>query len=228
MAAQLTKPRFSRKQIDSALNSLPILPSSAIQVIAALNNPVVSLREIETAVSQDPVLAAHILRLANSAMMPFREEVRTVAAAINRIGFDLTKMHVLALTVGKIFSSNKLKQVWSHSLDAAQTARQIAKIASIPPEEATLLGLIHDVGRIALSALGKEFDIEYAQLLRQGMSSIATEEQLCGITHAQAGAKLLERWRFPADFCEAVQHHHAPTRNETPFSAVLYITEASL
>ena len=229
VAVQLIEPRFGREQIAAALTTLPTLPSFAIRVISTLNNPRVSVRDIEVEVSRDPVSAAHIMRLANSASMPFREEVRTLGAAIQRIGIDLTKTQVLACAVQKMFASTKLKQVWNHSLEAAQRARQIARLAKMSIGEASLLGLVHDVGQIAFSSL-PAFDLEYARLQEQGLTGIAIEEQLCGVTHAQAGADLLASWGFPFDMCEAIRIHHShlATRNANALSALLYLTEAGL
>ena len=49
---------------------------------------------------------------------------------------------------------------------------------------------------------------------------------MLGITHAEAGARVLEAWKFPAPFCEAIaNHHHSLSPRETPTTRCLIAAE---
>ncbi len=219
---------FTSRELSEARTRLPILPSSAVQVIAALNNPLVDAREVERAISQDPTFAAHIIRLANSGSFAIREPARSLESAIRRIGFERTKLYVVALSVGKMYSSPQLRKIWDHSLVVAQIARQLARASGQSEEEAALLSIIHDIGLIALFALGAAFESAYLELQVSGMPSVAAEEHLCGVNHAEVGADLLASWKFPKDMSEAVRHHHSPSQAQSPFASLLHLAESWL
>jgi HD-like signal output (HDOD) protein len=102
----------------------------------------------------------------------------------------------------------------------------VAKLSPrVNPEEALLAGLVHDVGRLALSLLPEEFQSRSARLLAKGCTLSQVETALCGATHGELGARALERWNFPRDLVEAVRFHHQPERSSSLLAAVLYVTE---
>ena len=220
--------RVTEQELKAAQNQLPVLPSLGVQIIAALNNPHADSRDIERAVSRDPVLALHIVRLANSAAFPLREPARSLGTAIQRIGFDATKLHVFALIIAKIYSAPRLRGIWDHSVKAAQVARQLAKAANIAPNEVALLSLVHDIGRIVMFAVGEAFESAYAKLQTFDLTEVEIENRLCALNHSEIGADLLRTWHFPEDMCEAVRYHHQPSAGMSSLSALLFLAECSL
>jgi HD-like signal output (HDOD) protein len=95
------------------------------------------------------------------------------------------------------------------------------------PEEAVLLGLTHDIGRIAIQTLPRAFAGVFTRLTERGCAPGYTEQMLFGMDHAEIGARILESWQFPGHFVEAVRFHHrpadsAPAREQ---SAALYLAE---
>jgi HD-like signal output (HDOD) protein len=73
---------------------------------------------------------------------------------------------------------------WLRSLTIAHAASQIAKASRLGhPDEHFSAGLMHDVGRLALAKSGRD-----------------------GVSPQEAGAAILERWRFPAGVVAAALH----------------------
>ena len=218
--------RFTLDDIAQAKRRLPPLPSSTMQIISAINHPLADTRQVESAISRDPLITAHLIRLANSAAFSVREPARSLESAIWRIGLETTRLHVLALSIGRMYSSPPLRKMWEHALATVQITRQIARQAGQSVAEAALLSLVQDIGLLVMFGLGKTFESAYLQLQQSGLTSVASEQQLCGLNHAQLGAELLSDWNFPDDMCEAVLYHHSPSHTKSRLAAVLYLSES--
>lgn len=99
---------------------------------------------------------------------------------------------------------------WRRSLTAALAARDIALRMAYPyPEEAYLAGLLHDLGRLALLEAAPA---EYAScfLAPDDAKLCWTEQRTLQITHGEAGAWLIERWRLDSFLADSVLYHHEP------------------
>jgi HD-like signal output (HDOD) protein len=222
-------PNFSDRDLVNVRSKLPHSPQNALQVIAALRNPNVNFSRVEELTHQDPTLATHLIKLANSPLFYAGGEIRTVSRAILHVGLDRAVRHLSAVVLKKLFSPPELHKVWNHSVLAAQINRQLSGICRYPePDELLLLGLIHDVGQIVLFSLGESFSQAYRQLRRQGHYPVEIERKLLGKSHAEIGADLLMSWSFPEDMIEAVRHHHSPSYSVLPFTSFLYVTESWL
>jgi len=103
---------------------------------------------------------------------------------------------------------------WLHSLAVAIAAEQIAEAhrqPDLPPDEAFVCGLLHDIGKLALAhALPKA----YAKVVRlahcQQVNIAQAERQLLGLDHHTAGKRLAEQWRLPHRLMDAVWLHGSP------------------
>jgi signal transduction histidine kinase len=104
--------------------------------------------------------------------------------------------------------STDLRAFWKRSLAAAVLARDIARRMEYPHlEEAYLAGLLHNVGRLALLATApKEYAFNFTA--RDDEDLCAVEQRTLQITHAEAGAWLVERWQLDSFLADAVLYHH--------------------
>ena len=89
-------------------------------------------------------------------------------------------------------------------------ARDAARMLDyVHPEEAYLAGLLHNVGRLALlAAAPKEYAFNFTALDDEDLCAV--EQRTLQITHAEAGAWLIERWQLDSFLADAVLYHHEP------------------
>ena len=102
---------------------------------------------------------------------------------------------------------------WTHSLGVAYLTRSLAYMVKISQEEiefAYLCGLMHDTGILVFDHLIPD---EYSEFLGTIKSSDITlaenEAETFGITHAELGARFIEKW-WPVSpgLVEAIRIHH--------------------
>ncbi len=133
---------------------LPSLPEITLRALEACHQEA-SYRQISDIVSADTALVARILALANSALYGPLTQVRSVDQALLRLG--TRRFHTLLMTValGQLLFElgaeewQQLRDFWRHSLTTALTARALATLTAYPePDEAFLLGMLHNIGEL--------------------------------------------------------------------------------
>jgi len=132
---------------------LPTIPRVVQQLIAALRDPDVDTRKIGEALSQDPVLSAKVLRLANSAFFGGQRSMASIDAAVALIGIQALNRLIVACGVSSSFKEIPgldLRVFWRDALIAATAANKLAPRLQADAEEAYTCGLLHGTGHLIL------------------------------------------------------------------------------
>ncbi|MES1228082.1 MAG: HDOD domain-containing protein, partial [Armatimonadota bacterium] len=103
-------------------------------------------------------------------------------------------------------------EMWRHAFATAVGAQHIAGLSRRVKEDvAFTAGLLHDIGKVALS-VWIENKIQaiafYAQ--REKISFDEAERKVLGYDHTQVGEHLAKAWNLPDEICEVVRFHHHP------------------
>jgi len=159
----------------------------------------------------DPAFAGDILFLSNSALFGFPSRVLSLRQAIPLLGLDRIK--ALAVTAAMRSFLGKpgpvLRQCWRHSAACAIIAEEISPIFKTPGDAAYTLGLLHDVGRLALL---KAYPSESSNLLRKSYNNAeeARQAELAAMTvdHCMVGSWLAKSWSLPQEFSTVCGRHH--------------------
>ena len=183
--------------------TLPSLPSVAMKLLEVTRDPDLELSQIADVVQHDQALCSKILRTVNSSYYGLAKPCPTIPRALGYLGLNTVKSLVLGFSLVESTSGTNtefdLLHYWRRCLLAAAAARRIARITkNVDPEEAFLAALMEDIGMLAIyEAVGPR----YLETVRQTggaheyLSTLETEG--LGFTHAEAGARLAERWRLP-------------------------------
>jgi putative nucleotidyltransferase with HDIG domain len=187
----------------------PRLPDAAVKLLDLSKKSNVDLRQIQKVLEEDQMLAAEVLRVAQSAAYTgtATTPVRTLEEALLRLGLTRVTelfMHAsLNLRVFRVKAYQKHMDVLQqHSLLVAQLSRQLSRRTALYDEHSFLCGLLHDVGiagsLIAIAeGAGKagppSFDLIWPALKE---------------AHAKAGATLARFWQLPAEVAFVLKQHH--------------------
>ena len=217
----------SRADVSRVIDRLPIFPRAARQVVKKVSNPEVTVHELETVASLDPVLSGLIIQTANSAYFSPARPIASIQHGVAYIGVEIARKVLLAATIRGNFASMRLHQLWNHSLDVAQAAEQLAQrsASKIDPSEAFLAGLVHDIGRLAFSIMPARFLERFWRLTDGGCPPVQAELCLSGRSHTEVGAETLLQWKFPDAMVEAIRWHHSPEGCSSPLASLLYMAE---
>lgn len=206
------------------VTELPALAPIVQRVLVMLEREDFDWREVAEAIAQDQNLAAQILKLANSALTGVRRRVTNLMDALRTLGARAIKNLLLTTTVRPFLQTATEFQLWEHSLACALVARRLAQQTQlVDPEEAFTAGLLHDIGKaLLLRHFRGSYKRAWQIARQQGCPVFLTERLIFGVTHAEIGAWLLERWRIPSPFCEAVAMHHVPAHETQPLCWHIY------
>jgi len=195
------------------IDGLPVLPETVRKVQEASQRPDVALREIAALVSQDPVISARLLKLANSPAYGFTHRVDNVDLAVSLLGLKEIAMAVVSSAV--IDATEK-----AGNFDCAAFSRRSMLCATIARRVGALCGfakspgiftagLLCEIGRFALAqSAPARYEKIPASLDDAGFSD--AEEKLFGIGHPEAGYMLAEHWELPHDLSEPIRFHLTP------------------
>lgn len=205
----------------SHLDSLPTLPAIALKVLQVTGLEDTAAGDVIRLLRSDQSLTAKILSVAGSAAMGVRGPVTTLEKAVPLIGFAGVRSIVLATGVFDSFARLHgdgpagvfdRMEFWKHSLAVACAARRLAQVRrelGVAPEDAFVAGLLHDLGKVALSTVfPKGYDRIAAQADHSRGDIADSEREILGADHTVAGRRLAERWRLPRDLQETIWLHH--------------------
>jgi HD-like signal output (HDOD) protein/signal transduction histidine kinase len=196
---------------------LPAMPQILIKLLAHLQADDLGMPELAALVSQDAGMTGKILAVANSSAYHRAGRQANLEQSMVSLGTDMIKTLVISDSVFQTFNSfpnsgaTDLRAFWKTSLTAAVLARELARrLEYAQPEEAYLAGLLHNVGRLALLATApKEYAFNFTA--RDDEDLCAVEQRTLQITHAEAGAWLIERWQLDSFLADSVLYHHEPS-----------------
>ena len=222
------------RQITEKVIGLPSLPTVVTQLINLVGDPATSARDISQLISADQALTAKILKVANSAFYGSPRKIATVQLAIVVLGFETVKNLGLSVAVLKRFHAGKAhplfdrQQFWEHAIGCGVAARMLVRKRNRKLEgEAFVAGVLHDIGKLILI---EYFPDEFGESLELACDELLTiseaEMKVIGVTHAEIGGWLAEKWNLPESLVQAITYHHNPLAVEEP-SEILMVTHTA-
>lgn len=191
-------------------NRLPTPSGTALEIMRLLQRDDVTISAIAELVKRDPALSARILKFVNSASMMTQRSITNINDAIIVTG--MTTVRNFALSVSLVTNSGLNRcsgfdyaAYWSLSLARAVALTALSKHNRIiAPEEAFTLGLLADIGRLALATVWSE---EYSDCIASARNEqqLKNAEKKCfGVQHDEMSLLLLSDWGFSGLFVDSL------------------------
>jgi len=215
------------------IEELPTLPDILNVISAIVADPESSASDLAKVIASDSSLSAKILKLANSAAFGLSRKVSTIQHAVVLLGFKETQELALSATVFDYLANRSefdFRTYWNHAFMCATLSRLISlSLNSAEVEGAFAAGLLHDVGKLVLAMCMRGKQQKVVDLCSEGkITRLEAEEQVMGLTHAEAGHLLAEHWLLPNSITNTIRYHHFPEGDhETrPLSTVVFLANA--
>ncbi len=199
----------------------PVPNSIVLSLFRTITKKNCTFEDISSIVEPDASLCAQLLRVANSAYYGFKGKVNSIDKAVMLIGVDEVRNLSLAICLVNQFRTGilakgfDLRRFWIHNLVTSFSAREIGKDQSIFDEdELYLMGLLHDLGRLAMAQLmPDEFNLMELKARKRQVSVWEIEKEL-GLTHTLVGRLLADRWGLTSQLADVLEFHHDPSASK--------------
>lgn len=223
-------PISAREFIKNSRRLAP-MPEVCLRVNEMAQDPKYSALDLANEISHDVALAAHVLKLANSAYYNFPARIDTLTRAVMVIGTqDLSSM-VLALGAiaafpEKFIARINVEQFWRHSIYTGLLARRLGGICSTPVlhrERLFVAGVLHDIGQLVMFEQIPELTaVMYRYAQHSDVPFHLAERIVFGLSHDQIGAELAKIWNLPESLQAILRYQFEPEK------AGKYALEASV
>lgn len=203
----------AKKIIDST--QLPTLSKTLFEIIEVEKADAVSLlNDIKKIVERDPLLSAHILKVANSPLYGFSQKVRTISHAIGLLGirkirtmafsfsiFDFLKKVDYNISFGETFNV-----ILKKSLLISATSTLLARKTNyVNTEELYVAGLLSEIGGMIMFLNSPE---KYCRIYSVTDKKLLDKErETFGTDHIDVGVTFCNRFNLPNFFKASILSH---------------------
>ncbi len=185
---------------------IPMLPANVRELVQLALDPEVTVQKMAAAVGTDPVLAAKVICMANTAGSAPGSDITNIDDAVRRIGTQAVRNVVVAGCLSAQLADPKIygrrgRAIVDHCIGTAALASQLAGRHGASGE-LFLCGLLHDIGKLLVLKLAHEYGLTHER------PSDGEIEEVIAARHAQLGGWLAGRWEMPAHLSDPIVWHH--------------------
>jgi HD-like signal output (HDOD) protein len=191
---------------------LPTLPEVALRVRDVAEDAESNLDDLGKIISSDAALSARIIKVVNSPLFRTSQKITDLKMALMRLGMEYTANIATGLAMEQMFQATsnivdrRMREVWQRSSEIAGICHVLCRHrTNLRPDQATLGGLIHQIGVLPILTYAEEHPI----LLKDSFSLDAVIKKL----HPVIGNAILKRWEFPQELQKIPQQHLQFTRD---------------
>jgi len=201
-------------QIERQTFRLPVLPHVFGEILSLTSDPEADVGRLSAVVHRDPGIAAHVLRVANSAAYAGNQPIVSLQQAITRLGLGLVAECALASSVqDQVFRvpgfEAPIAGVWRQALGSGLWGKEVARLRRLNVEGQFLCGLLHTIGiPVALA--------EIAAIAARGGPRLPAAQalELAGDVHEILGEAVATAWKLPPSVAHACRHYRDPAGAE--------------
>ena len=212
-------PVLTREQTLASLEGLQQIPSlqSLVQGFVKISGSNdASVGDVVASIQRDPALCIRLLAMANSVVVASEQRVKDLNTAVHLLGVlrvrRLQKAFFTLRDARQLADGLDWRHLWIHALATASLAEELDReLGTQCGPQLYLAGLLHDVGKIALSTVAAD---AYRCVLVDAWNEKGILEDLekshLGINHREAGWIFALQNKLPEEVVEAVAFHNEP------------------
>lgn len=192
------------EQVNNKLINVPMLPDIAQKALILSQDPESDAADMAKLIQSDQTMAAHVMRVANSAAYSGRANLVSLQQAIARLGIGvISEIALSASLASKLFNApgfeTHIAAQWHHALATGLWAKELARSTRTNVEVAFLSGLLHEIGRPTV--IQAVLDIAEEQGVQLTESVVL---QLASQFEHQVSVYIVTEWQLPQLIVQAI------------------------
>jgi len=215
-------------------SNLPASPRIFARLSKLIENEDTGLDYVASIVKMDPGLAAHILRVTNSAYYGSAIKLNDIESAIARIGFnEVHKVLSVVIAHDSFYQALPVYNITAtefadECIAIAVASEVVAKRIGADMNAPYITGLLHGIGKLAINLYLEKLNKVVPLKETPNRDALhQAESKAFGITSLKAGSELLKHWQFESEIWLPIKQQREP-RRATNFIRQTAILTASL
>lgn len=202
---------------------LPTMPEVALRLREVAENPNSDARNIAAVIGTDAALTARIIKVANSPLVRGVHKVDDLKMAVSRMGIAYTSNLAIGIAMEQLFQAtseavdDQMRLTWEHSTEVAGLSHVLCQhFTNLRPDEATLAGLVHEIGKLPILLWADEQEWDRAFIA-----------EVIDKLHPELGRLILESWDFPSAIISVPVDHNqfSRTSESTDYADVVMVAK---
>ncbi len=212
----------------NSLKEVPAMPNVIVHALNVMKDPDSGTKELAKIISCDQSLSTKVLTLVNSAYYGFPQQITSISRAVFLIGMSKAKNIILTVAMRPMLINQGDKELWKHSIMTAVGCEYVAKYLKLmDPDEAFMIGFLHDLGKIILNLKDAKLYEEVKATPRTNSSILEVEQMYYGTDHCQMGSFLAKKWQLPLLINNTIKYHHEPNLSSMPVAcSLVYLVDS--
>lgn len=188
---------------------LPSFPDIVLRIRKALEDENCTTEKLVQLIGAEPVLAARLLSIANSAaLQPSGDPITDLNMAVTRIGRTMIRSSAMSFAMTQLQNAAKLdavkaylEAIWEQCAYVASLCYVVSrKYTKLNADEAMFVGLMHGIGKMYVLVQAESFPDLFQD--PADMFKIMDEWD------AAIGSSIVENWGFAEHVSEAVKNYN--------------------
>lgn len=223
--------QLNRQLLEQVLASprLPTLPRIAMEVVELCRDEDATVNDLAKLISGDPALVMKLLQTVNTSGFGLGRSVGTVEEATKMLGLKAIQTLALAFCLANSMTDQcgdafDMEVYWRRCVYSASASQEVArKTKCIDPQEAFVLGLLQDIGVLAMAmTIGRPY-LQITKVAGKNHSALDRfERSNLAVSHAVVGAMLAHRWKLGSTLVNAIRYHQEPESAPAEYRAVAW------
>ena len=210
--------KLDPQQVVAEFKDIPPMPNVMVKALSVIKNPATGIAELAKIMQVDQAISTKTLSLVNSAFYGFRQQITSIQKALVVLGMMKAKNIIMSLALKQMMTAQGSRELWEHSIKCAVAAEILAKeFKVINPDDAFVIGFLHDVGKILLNSKNplKYSKVRYLAA-QDNVSLVDIEDAQFGTNHCVLGALVSKKWQLPVILTNCIRYHHDPAQSSLP------------
>ena len=208
--------------IDAQIKDLSAAPQILPKLQALIRDCNTNPDDIFTLIKLDQTLTTRVIKTSNSAFFAPKSRIDNIEDAVTYLGYDEVFRVITLVAFAKLMSGPLVcyglsaGELWEKSIATAVTLEVLSQAHNSASNTGYTIGLLHSIGMIFVDKhllamrSNKRFNLD-----AEPETLEADETTTLGLSHADVGAHVLDRWKFPENICEPVHYQLRPLECQT-------------